>query len=569
MGDGGWGDGVGVSGDAAPPTLYSKSVEKIGKRGLQFAAAGVVVVAAGAVVVSTLPIATAATGDDVAAPVASTAPSSASPSVASDPPTPAPDSRAPQITNVVFVLADDLDWQAFNRVPRLRALTDDGVTMTNFVVTESLCCPSRSSILTSQYVHSHGVLSNVAPAIDPSVADALRENGQADALVAQGGWAAFNQNGHEQDCLPTWLHAAGVKTGFLGKYLNGYGSADPLAVPPGWDDWFVPVTTQQMYRGYGYTVNDNGALRSYPTKAKDFLPDVLTRKAVDFIRTSDGPFYLQVNPTQPHSPFPVATRHKNERVRSTIPQTRNFNAVGSDAPRWRSHKRVIAGERLAKYTRIWQERIRSAESVADTVDAIRAELRRTGKESSTLLVVGSDNGFHIGNHRLSPGKRTPYREDTVVPYVFIGPGLDKGDVNRSVASTIDLGPTFAELLGAATPSFVEGRSLVGQLTTGGEDGWRTGVLTESLGDTAIGDPDYTAFRPPKFHALRTKDWLYVEYLNGSRELYDLRRDRAEVHNVYERTDPATIAALSAKLQALAACSAAQCRVADALPVPAA
>lgn len=542
----------------------------MGKRSRQAAKAGAFVLAAGVLAASTLPIATAATGagDSIETPTATPA---ATPAASADETTvtttPAPASRAPEITNVVFVLADDLDWQVFDRVPRLRALTQEGTTFSNFVVTESLCCPSRSSILTSQYVHSHGVTSNVSPAIDPVVAETLRENGQGAALVADGGWAAFAQNDHEQDCLPTWLHAAGVRTGFLGKYLNGYGSTDPLVVPPGWDDWFVPVTTQQMYRGYGYTVNDNGALRSYPARTRDFLPDVLTRKAVSFIRESDGPFYLQVNPTQPHAPFPVATRHEGEPVRSTIPPTRNFNTLGTDAPRWRSHKKKITGQRLAKYTRIWRERIRSAESVADTVDAIRAELRRAGKESSTLLVVGSDNGFHIGNHRLSPGKRTPYREDTVVPYVFVGPGLEKGDVNRSVTSTIDLGPTFAELLGAATPTTVEGRSLVGQLASGREDGWRTGVLTESLGDTVLGDPDYTAFRPPKFRALRTKDWLYVEYLNGSRELYDLRRDRAEVHNIYDSSPPATLAALSAKLQALADCSGADCRVADALPVP--
>ena len=544
-------------------------MEKVGKAGRQVSRAGIAAVALGVFGASTLTIAVAATrsaaaSSVAASPAAGDGAASAAPSTTSAPvtTTPAVASRAPQITNVVFVLADDLDWQAFDQVPRLRALKKQAVTMNDFVVTESLCCPSRSSILTSQYVHSHGVLSNVAPSIDPTVADSLRANGQADALVASGGWQAFAQNGHEQNCLPTWLHAAGVRTGFLGKYLNGYGSTDPLAVPPGWDEWFVPVTTQQMYRGYGYTANDNGSLRSYPAKTRDFLPDVLTRKAVQFIRTSTGPFYLQVNPTQPHAPYPIAKRHENDPVRSTIPRTANFNRVGTDAPPWRSAKKKITGERLAKYTRIWRERVRSAQSVADTVEAIRAELRRSGKESSTLLVVGSDNGFHIGNHRLSPGKRTPYREDTVVPYLFSGPGLHAGTTNDAVASTIDLGPTFAELLGAATPSTVEGRSLVGLLTTGDQAGWRSGILTESLGDTVLGDPDYTAFRPPKFHALRTKQWLYVEYETGARELFDLARDRAETHNVVDSTPAATVDALAAQLHGLSACSGAQCRVAD-------
>jgi N-acetylglucosamine-6-sulfatase len=532
----------------------------------RLSAAGLIAVATAVLAAASLPIAVAAATSSADGSTASTdAPAATSASAPAGPAastTPARASRAPQITNVVFVLADDLDWQAFDEVPRLRALKKQAVTMNDFVVTESLCCPSRSSILTSQYVHSHGVLSNVAPSIDPSVAETLRANGQADALVAKGGWQAFAQNGHEQDCLPTWLHAAGVRTGFLGKYLNGYGSADPLAVPPGWDEWFVPVTTQQMYRGYGFTANHNGRLRSYPAKTRDFLPDLLTRKAIQFIRTSTGPFYLQVNPTQPHAPYPIAKRHENDPVRATIPQTANFNTVGAAAPKWRSYKKKITGERLATYTRIWRERIRSAESVADSVDAIRAELHRTGRESSTLLVVGSDNGFHIGNHRLSPGKRTPYREDTVVPYLFIGPGLHPGTSNDAVASTIDLGPTFAELLGAATPSTVEGRSLVGLLASGDQTGWRSAILTESLGDTALGDPDYTAFRPPKFHALRTKQWLYVEYETGARELFDLRRDPAETRNVVDSTPVATVAALAEQLHALSNCTGEQCRVAD-------
>ena len=105
------------------------------------------------------------------------------------------------IKNVVLLLADDLDWTAFNQVPRLAALKDAGTTLTNFVVTDSLCCPSRTSLMRSQFVHNHRVISNVPPT---------------------GGWSKFYMRKLQNDCLPTWLQAAGVNTSLIGKYLNGF-----------------------------------------------------------------------------------------------------------------------------------------------------------------------------------------------------------------------------------------------------------------------------------------------------------------------------------------------------------
>ena len=227
--------------------------------------------------------------------------------------------------NIVFVLADDLDTATFEQVYRLKALHAQGLTLENMVVTDSLCCPSRTSILRSQYVHNHGVVSNL--------------------LASGGGWATFAEKGEEKDCLPVWLHAAGIRTGFIGKYLNGYGEdGDPTAIPPGWDSWFSPTTKSGMYRGYGYTANDNGRLVTYAAGKNDFLNDVITDKAVDFIRTAQSPFYLQVNSTAPHDPAPVARRHASSHATAHIPRARTFNAHGKNEPRWRSHRhRVNAG----------------------------------------------------------------------------------------------------------------------------------------------------------------------------------------------------------------------------------
>lgn len=465
--------------------------------------------------------------------------------VADLPKPPAP--VAETVENVVFVLADDLDWATFRQVPRLAALQAQGQTYLNTISTDSLCCPSRTSILRSQYIHNHLVVSN-------------RE-------ASGGGWPTFYVRGEENDCLPVWLHNAGVQTAFFGKYLNEYGEGKtgPTWVPPGWDRWFVPTTHRAMYRGYNYTINDNGTLVKYGSKPKDFLADVLTQKTVAFIKNATTPFYAQLNLTNPHDPAPVAKRHQDDARRVQVPRTSSYNATGIGEPSWRSSLGTLGTKRLKKLDRMWQQRVQSAESVADAVEAVQRALSSAGKLESTLIVLGSDNGFHAASRRLPAGKRTPYHEDTVVPYVFIGPGVTPSTTVDAMTSTIDLAPTFSSLLGTTTPEWVDGRSLVPFLVGQPPASWRTGILTESMSEPSPGDPDYETFKPPQFRALRTPQWLYVEYQDGTRELVNRLTDPAEQDNLITTADPITVSALERQLTALRTCAGETCRIADSLP----
>lgn len=124
---------------------------------------------------------------------------------------------------------------------------------------------------------------------------------------------------------------------------------------------------------------------------------------------------------------------------------------------------------------LWTRRLESAETLADSFDAIMAQLRTTGHLDDTLVIVTSDNGYHVGTHRLPSGKHTPYREDSVVPAVLIGPGIPAGTVVDSMTSTIDLAPTIAIVLGAAVPNWVDGRDLLPLVAAPGTVPWRTGV----------------------------------------------------------------------------------------------
>ena len=467
-----------------------------------------------------------------------------SPSPVSSPtaatPTPAPSAALPLsgVENVVFILADDLDWETFSSSDRLAKISADGMTFTNFTVTASLCCPSRASILRSQYVHNHNVVSN--------------------SYKSGGGWQTFNRTGDEADCLPVWLKAAGVTTGYFGKYLNGYGKgASASFVPPGWDEWLVPLSRKSMYRGFGYSLNHNGQVSKAGSKSFEFLTDVTTAGASEFISKASSPFYVQLNVTNPHAPYPSSKANADALVSGL--DLSNANNIGSGAPAWRADLPVLSKAKLRALKSLSKARVRSALSVADSYDAVVAALTLSGKLDSTLIVVGSDNGYHVASRRITTGKRTPYDEDTVVPYVFIAPGIPPGSTSSALASTIDLGPTFAELLGASAPTWVDGISLTPALAGGSWSPSRTGVLTESLSVPLPGDPDFESFSPPPFRSLRTDEWLFVSYSTKEEELFSLTNDPKQLVNVADAVKPEVLDGLRADLARLSVCAGLSCQ----------
>jgi N-acetylglucosamine-6-sulfatase len=474
----------------------------------------------------------------------------AAPATATASPTGAPTGSVADIKNVVLILADDLDWALFDRIPRLAALKAEGMTFANSTVTDSLCCPSRTSILRSQYIHNHRVVSNIV------------ETG--------GGWPTFKALGEQKDCLPVWLKSAGVTTGLFGKYLNDYTMSTNAkhGIPPGWDQFAVPVSHAESYSGYDYTLNDNGTQRSYGSRPKDFLNDVITKKATDFIRTSPDGFFLELASFSPHRPAPVATRNKGTHLGEVAPRFPNYNVYGTNEPTWMRKLRTLDPQTQGMLDAQWRQRAQSAESIADSVDAVRAELAATGRSANTLIIVTSDNGYHAGAHRMRGGKRTAFREDTVVPMVVIGPGVAPGSRVDAMTSTVDLAPTITDLLGAQSPAWIDGRSLTGILGSGQvPTDWRTAALSESMGQSAPKDPDYQADAPPNFSALRTPQWLFVVYRSGERELYDLANDPYELNNIASTADAGLVAGLYSQLQALRSCVGPTCRTADSIPIP--
>ncbi|MBO3751349.1 sulfatase [Streptosporangiaceae bacterium NEAU-GS5] len=450
-----------------------------------------------------------------------------------------PATVTPGKPNIILILTDDLDAAALPKFPNIsRLMIQQGASFPHFYVTNPWCCPSRSSILRSQYMHSHHVISNRAPT---------------------GGFEKFRDL--ESSTIGTWMKSAGYRTALFGKYLNQYPKgAAPTYIPPGWDEWAVPVT--HLYREFDYQLNDNGTLVDHGREASDYLEDVLSAKADAFVH-EPGPLFLYLAPTAPHQPANYAPRHAGDFASEQAPRTPSFNQDDlSREPQWLREKKPLSQHTIGALDQRQRNRLRAMLGVDDLVGNLFDTLAKTGKLADTYVFLTSDNGFHLGQHRLRAGKTTPFEEDIRVPLVVRGPGIAPGSTIPALSSTLDLAPTFAHLGGAVTGTFAEGRTLVPLLQGVPNLPWRHALLAE------FAHPVYGTGRPPSYAVLRTGRFSYVEYDTGERQLYDLDADPYELRNLVSTANPALLAALSARLAELRACSGPSCRTADAAEIAA-
>jgi N-acetylglucosamine-6-sulfatase len=438
---------------------------------------------------------------------------------------------SPARPNFVFVLTDDLSWNLVQYMPHVRALESAGTTMSSYYVVDSLCCPSRSAIFTGEYPHDDGVFTN----------------GGND-----GGYAAFNQNGDQGKSFALALHNSGYRTAMMGKYLNGYQPADQI--PPGWDEWDV---AGNGYPEFNYTLNTDGAQQHYGASPQDYLTDVLSAKAASFIDSSASagkPFMLEVATFAPHAPYIPAPRYAHADQQLTYPRTSAYDALPASPPSWlKGHPPLTATEQ-DKINETYRERVQDDLSVDDMIGHLEHELQVKGLASNTYFIFSSDNGYHMGEYRLGPGKQTAYDTDIHVPLIVTGPGVPAGRVVSALASNIDLCPTFETLADLPVPASVDGHSLAALWHGQQPAGWRQAILIEHHGpDDAPGDPDrqdYGDGDPPSYEAVRTATALYVRYADGEQEYYDTARDPNELDNIAAQGVPA---ALQQTLHALETC----------------
>jgi N-acetylglucosamine-6-sulfatase len=448
-------------------------------------------------------------------------------------PPPPPNARAP---NIVLILTDDQDMASLSHMVQLKELViDQGISLDQHYVSLSLCCPSRISSLRGQYAHNTGIYTNGPP---------------------DGGFQSFHAKGQEASTYATWLQAAGYRTAFFGKYLNGYPETAPAPtyVPPGWTEWYATVAGTPQ-RGFDYTMNENGTLVEYGSDEVDYTTDVLSNKAADFIRRSvaqnpDQPFLAHIGTHAPHSPAEPAPRHRDSYAGIQAPRGPAFNEADvSDKPSWVQELPPLDQATIDDIDRRHRRRMESLLAVDDLVKNIVDTLSATGQLANTYIFFTSDNGYHLGEHRMEAGKMTAFEEDIRVPMFVRGPGIAAGSSTSLLTANVDHAVTFAEIGRATAPAFVDGRSLLPVLLGQSPTNWRQVLLLEHKKD----EPDEEAVKRgtreepdpfdrfgvtvgsgvTPFSGLRTADgFTYIEYINGEFELYDIGADPYQLTNRY-------------------------------------
>ena len=443
--------------------------------------------------------------------------------------------------NVVVLMTDDQTLESMRVMPEVRrTLTAEGTTFTRSFASFAVCCPSRATFLTGQYAHNHGVLGNRPP---------------------KGGYRRLDR----QETLPVWLQRAGYRTMHVGKFLNRYGQhLGPYHVPPGWDDWHGSIDPS-TYLYYGYTLNENGRLRTYRRSYSTDLYARRARRLIEDAAAADDPFFLNVGFLAPHAGPPrdpddlrglvtpsPAPRHRDRFAAKPLPagvRASFGEADMSDKPAYMRVLPPIGVRRAAVIRENYRQRLEALLAVDEAVAGIVDTLREEGELENTLVIFTSDNGFFHGEHRMASEKMLVYEPAIRVPLIMRGPGVPRGERRGQLVTNADLSPTILALAGARATKPQDGRSLL-PLLADPETGWDRDLLIEGMdGYTIVG-----------YDAVRTYRYLYARYTTGERELYDLQRDPHQLRSVH--SDPAYAdvrAQLAQRLRALRRCVGAGCR----------
>lgn len=450
--------------------------------------------------------------------------------------------------NVVFILVDDatVDDVTDPRVmPNVaRWLIGEGTSFSTSYAPFPLCCPARATLLTGQYAHNHGVLDNKQP---------------------WGGTGAFS----DTDTLPVWLQGAGYSTAFIGKYMNGYGTT-PTYVPPGWTTW--KASTTGTYNYWRTTYSMDGVEREIAGRYQTKVLSTHARLIVERRAPAEQPFFLFASYVAPHGGAPhdpddwkhrdslrqsplVHPLYRDLFADNPVPSSAAFNEQDvSDKPAAIQARPPLSAAEVSAVTEVYQQRQEALRSVDDGVGRVMQALADSGELANTYVILTSDNGYLLGEHRIRQGKVLPYEPSARVPLIIRGPGVPAGEVRTQPVAAIDVAPTVVGVAGAEP--YLNGAIMDGQ-----------SLLPKVADPTRAADRDLVLEAGPagsmqdyRYHGLRTADgWKYVEYHTGERELYNLAVDPEELDNLAE--DPGSAAMqtyLAERLRQLEYCAGSGC-----------
>ncbi|MDF7825321.1 sulfatase [Pontiellaceae bacterium B12227] len=460
--------------------------------------------------------------------------------------------------NIVWIFSDDHSYQTIgayggrleplNLSPNIDRIAKEGMRFDRAYVGNSICAPSRATLLTGKHSHMNGKYDN-------------RD--------------AFN---HDQQQFQKILQKNGYQTVMVGKiHLNGK--------MQGFDYW-------EVLPGQGKYHDPDFITEAGKTHYKGrYVTDVITERALNWLeneRDKEKPFMLMVHHKAPHRNWDPADRHMSKFEGIEIPEPANLfddysgretaanlqdmsidktmtlkNDLKVEGDRWINNPRYKErakwfaahkpeGQELVKwkYQTYMKDYLRTTWAVDESVGAVLKALEEQGLSDNTIVMYSSDQGFYMGEHGWFD-KRFMYEESFRTPLVAMWPGKIKpGSVNSDLVQNIDFAETFLELADAPIPSDMQGKSLVPLMKGETPKDWRDSLY-------------YHYYEYPGAHSVRRHEGVFdgrwklikfygVDVPGGAEwELFDLQSDPAEMKSVYSNPEnKAQIKRLKKKLNAL-------------------
>lgn len=424
--------------------------------------------------------------------------------------------------NIIYILADDHRYDAMGfmkaipglETPGMDRMAREGAHLKNAFVSTALCSPSRASILTGQYAHTHTVVDNDAPLPDNLI------------------------------FFPQYLQKQGYQTAFMGKWHMGNTGDQPQ---PGFDYW-LSFTGQGVY--YNPTFNING--KRIKQAEGSYTTDLLTDYSIEWLKKQDKkkPFFLYLSHKGVHSEFQPAKRHEGKYADISVitPPSMYLTATDSskyfgkstapaspvnfrDIPSWVRNQRYswhgvdFMYHGAIQFDGFYRQYLETLQGVDESVERVMKWVKDNNLQNNTMIVYMGDNGFSFGEHGLID-KRHAYEESMRVPLLVWAPGLVKPrSVVEETIMNVDLAPTFLELAGMKKPAQMQGVSFMEPLK-GNKITWRNRVFYEYYWEAAFPST-------PTIFAIRTDRYKYIFNYGGwdINELYDLQKDPYEMNNL--------------------------------------
>lgn len=425
--------------------------------------------------------------------------------------------------NILFIMSDDHAAHAIsaygsviNRTPQIDRIAYEGMRLDNCFCTNSICTPSRATILKGLYSHKNGV-ETLDDAFDSS-----------------------------QPHVAKYLQAAGYQTAIIGKWHLGHSEGHD---PTGFDYWNV-LPEQGEY--YDPDMIEMGEHKRY----EGYVTEIITDLCLDWLRKRDPsrPFFLMCHHKAPHRPWDPAPQYADLYEDVEIPEPPTFNDDYSHRSRAAAaatmridrdlNERDLKGTPPAglsetelkkwKYQRYIKDYLRCVKSIDDSVGRLLDYLDEAGLSENTVVIYTSDQGFFLGDHGWYD-KRFFYEESLRMPFLIRYPQeIQPGTHSDHIVLNTDFAPLFLDYARLPVPEFMQGRSFRPVLRGEETPNWRRSMYYRYFMHLA----HHNVYA---HYGVRTHRYKLIYYYENEPdppewELFDLEKDPHELRNVYD--DPA-------------------------------